>query len=173
MNYTIRPAVKADEPFLWDMLYYASHMSEDGETSVLAAKSNPNLKKYVEDWGRKADRGFIAVEPQSQQPIGAAWVRLLVGQDKTISYIDEFTPELAIAVLPNYVGKGAGTQLLAHLIKAIKDDYPAVVLSVRSTNPARHLYERMGFVVVSDATNRVGTPSVNMLLRFNKSGEVA
>jgi hypothetical protein len=26
MNYEIRPAIKADEPLLWQMLYYASRM---------------------------------------------------------------------------------------------------------------------------------------------------
>ena len=166
VNYIIRPVVQDDELFLWKMLYYAAHMDEDDETSFLAAQNNPDLIKYVEGWGRKTDRGFIAVEPYSQQEIGAAWVRLLVGKDKTISYIDDFTPELAIAILPDYVGKGAGTQLLAHLIEAIKDESPAVVLSVRTTNQAKRLYERMGFVVVSNATNRVGTASVNMLLRF-------
>ena len=166
MNYIIRPVVKDDEPFLWKMLYYAAHMDEEGETSLLAAKNNPDLMKYVVDWGRKTDRGFVALEPHGQQQIGAAWVRLLVGKDKTISYIDEFTPELAIAVLPDYVGKGVGTQLLISILEAVKEVYPSVVLSVRSTNPARRLYERMGFVVVSDAVNRIGTASVNMLLRF-------
>ncbi len=170
MNYTIHPIAKADEPFLWEMLYYAAHMDEEGETSVLAAKYNPDLIKYVEDWGRKTDRGCIARKPDSKQQVGAAWIRLLTGKDKTISYIDEFTPELVIAVLPEYVGRGVGTQLLARLIETVKEDFPAIVLSVRATNPARHLYERMGFVVVSDATNRIGTASVNMLLRFNKNG---
>ncbi len=158
--------MKDDEPFLWKMLYYAAHMDEEGETSLLAAKNNPDLMKYVVDWGRKTDIGFVALEPHSQQQIGAAWVRLLVGKDKTISYIDEFTPELAIAVLPDYIGKGVGTQLLMSVLAAVKEVYPSVVLSVRSTNPARRLYERMGFVVVSDAVNRIGTASVNMLLHF-------
>ncbi|GAC1423841.1 MAG: GNAT family N-acetyltransferase [Ktedonobacteraceae bacterium] len=166
MNYVMRPVVKDDEPFLWKMLYYAAHMDEEGETSLLAAENNPDLMKYVKDWGRKTDRGFIALEPNSQQPIGAAWIRLLVGKDKTISYIDEYTPELAIAVLPKYAGKGVGTHLLSCVLKAALEVYPSVVLSVRSTNPAKHLYERMGFVVVSSATNRIGTASVNMLLQF-------
>ena len=166
VNYVIRPLVKADEPFLWEMLYYAAHMDEDGETSLQAAKSNPDLIKYVKDWGRETDMGFVALEPHSHQPIGAAWVRLLIGEDKTFSYINDFTPELAIAVLPDYPGKGVGTLLLTHLLEAAKKAYPAVVLSVRSTNPARHLYERLGFVVVGKATNRVGTESFNMLVQF-------
>ncbi len=166
VNYIIRSVAKGDEPFLWKMLYYAAHMGEEGETSLQAARDNPDLMKYVKDWGRKSDIGFIALEAQSQQPLGVAWVRLLIGKDKTISYIDEHTPELAIAVLPSAIGKGIGTQLLTRVLEAVKEVYPAVVLSVRATNPAIHLYERMGFVVVSNATNRVGTASVNMLIKF-------
>src|SRR5216683_3319786 len=29
VNHVIRPAVKDDEPFLWEMLYYAAHLEEN------------------------------------------------------------------------------------------------------------------------------------------------
>jgi ribosomal protein S18 acetylase RimI-like enzyme len=170
MNYVIRPLTKAEEPFLWEMLYYAAHMEEDGETSLQAAKNNPDLIKYAKDWGRETDMGFIALEPHSHRAIGAAWVRLLLGEDKTFSYINDFIPELAIAVVPDYIGKGVGALLLTHLLEAAKKVYPAVVLSVRSTNPARHLYERLGFVIIEKAINRVGTESFNMIMQFQTSG---
>jgi ribosomal protein S18 acetylase RimI-like enzyme len=93
-------------------------------------------------------------------------MRLLIGPEKTISYIDDATPELAIAVLPEYIGKGLGTQLLTHVLQAARHTFPAVVLSVRSTNPAKRLYEKLGFITVSTSTNRVGTKSFNMLARF-------
>jgi len=165
VNFIIRPIIKDDEPFLWQMLYYASHMDEEGAASPEDAKNNPDLAKYIKDWGRPTDMGFLALDPHTQQPIGAAWVRLLIGPDKTISYIDDSTPELAIAVLPEYIGKGLGTQLLTHVLQAAGHAFPAVVLSVRSTNPARRLYEKLGFVIVSESVNRVGTGSFNMIAR--------
>ena len=166
MNCIIRPITKDDEHFLWQMLYYASHMDEEGATSPEDAKRNPDLLKYVKDWGRPTDMGFLALDPATIQPVGAAWVRLLIGPDKTISYIDDSTPELAIAIRPDYIGKGLGTQLLTHILQAASHTFPAVVLSVRSNNPAKRLYERLGFVTVSTSTNRVGTESFNMLARF-------
>ena len=78
---------------------------------------------------------------------------------------DSATSFLAAKDNPDLIKYAEGWGL-AHLIEAIKDDYPAVMLSVRTTNPAKRLYERMGFVVMSNAINRVGTASVNMLLRF-------
>jgi ribosomal protein S18 acetylase RimI-like enzyme len=164
VNYIIRPAVKDDEQFLWEMLYYAAHMDEDGEITSQAAKTNPDLVKYARDWGRETDMGCIAFEQGSNEPIGAAWLRLLNGYEKTTSYVNDDIPELAIAVLPEYLGRGVGTQLLLHVLEAAKKHYPSVVLSVRATNPAIRLYEKIGFVIVGKTVNRVGTESLNMLI---------
>lgn len=166
MSYRVRPVTKDDEPFLWEMLYHAAHMAEEGATSPEAAKQNPDLMKYVKDWGRETDIGCLALATESNQPIGAAWIRLLIGNEKTISYVNDLTPELAIAVLPNYIGSGVGTQLLTHVLAAAEKRYTSVVLSVRASNPAQRLYTRMGFVVIGKTINRVGTESLNMLYSF-------
>ena len=167
MNPIIRMATQDDEPFLWEMLYFAAHMDEDGEISPEAAKQNPDLEKYVNGWGRETDVGCIALEPHSNQPVGAAWIRLLIANEKTTSYVDDVTPELAIAVLPEYLGCGVGTLMLQHLLEAAKQRYPRVVLSVRATNPAKRLYERMGFLVTGEIANRAGTPSLNMVVQLS------
>jgi GNAT superfamily N-acetyltransferase len=153
-NYVIRRAVKDDEPFLWEMLYYAAHMDEDGEVSFQAAKTNPDLVKYARDWGCETDVGCIAFEPGCNEPIGAAWLRLLIGDEKTTSYVNDDIPELAIAVLPEYLGRGVGTQLLQHVLEA-------------ATNPAIRLYERIGFVIVGKTVNRVGSESLNMQIHLS------
>lgn len=166
MHTLIRPLKQDDEPFLWQMLYYATHMQEDGETSIDAVKSHPMLQKYVQGWGRETDSGVLALHPHDQRPIGAAWIRLFAEEKNMPHLVDEGTPELAIAVLPAYVGQGIGTQLMKHLLEAVSKVYPAVVLSVRKNNPARHLYERMGFEIVGTTINRVGSESFVMLMRF-------
>ncbi len=155
----IRPAMKDDEAFLWEMLYYAAHMDEDAGIAPESAKTNPDLVKYVKDWGRETDVGSIALEPGCHRSIGAAWIRLLA--------VDDTTPELAIAVLPEYMGYGVGTLLLQHLLEAAKQRYASVILSVRTTNPAKRLYERMGFVVTGEIVNRVGTASVSMAIELS------
>ena len=63
MNYTIRSASAADEPFLWQMLYYAAHMDEDG-AALESARTHPDLMDYVAGWGERAgDIGVIALTP--------------------------------------------------------------------------------------------------------------
>ncbi len=167
MPVLIRLLKQDDEPFLWQMLYYAAHLQEDGETSSDAAKDNPGLQKYVQGWGRETDMGVLALHPHNQRPLGAAWIRLLIGEKKMSRLIPDSTPELAIAVLPDFLGQGIGTQLLKHLLEAASKVYPAVMLSVRKSNPARYLYERMGFEIVDTALNRVGSESFVMLIRFH------
>jgi ribosomal protein S18 acetylase RimI-like enzyme len=158
----IRPATYADEPFLWEMLFYAANMAEDGATSGQEAQTHPYLAKYVRGWGRGGDLGVVAVD-DGEQRLGAAWVRLLAGAEKNYPAIDDAVPELAIAVLPQYIGRGLGGRLLARLLQDTRPTHPGVVLSVRESNPARRLYERLGFVVVETIINRVGGQSYVML----------
>ncbi len=82
MDYSIRPATKEDEPFLGKMLYEAAHMAEEGESSIQAVMKHPDLARYVKEWGRANELGFIAIELNSNQSIGAAWLRLRTGDDK-------------------------------------------------------------------------------------------
>jgi ribosomal protein S18 acetylase RimI-like enzyme len=168
MDYSIRQLTKEDESFLWQMLYEAAHMDKEGNLSVQDAMTHPELKKYVENWGQKDDLGVVAIS-HNYQPLGAAWVRLLIGKNKGYGYIDDQTPELAIAILPTYRNQGIGTQLLTHLILSAKTIYPAISLSTRSSNPALNLYKRFGWRIVdgNEIINRVGSLSFTMKLDFD------
>lgn len=165
-HYTIRPVAQEDTAFLWDMLFYAAHMDEDGATSSEAAKQDAFLAPYVEGWGQPGDVGVVAVDAHTHERIGAAWVRLLGHAASSGSYDAAKTPELALAVLPSVFGKGVGSALLRHLLDAARLQHPAVMLSVRADNPAARLYKRYGFEIVDEIVNRVGTKSYVMLLTW-------
>ncbi len=158
-RFRLRPATPDDEPFLWHMLYYAAHMDEDGAASADQARANPFLAQFVEDWGRDGDIGVIAVDTATGRPLGAAWARVVAPHGPTGGGHDEALPEVAAAVWPECIGQGIGTAMLRALLDAARGRYPALALSVRETNPARRLYERLGFRVVSTITNRVGGTS--------------
>ena len=169
LDYSIRPLTQEDEPFLWQMLYVAAHMAEEGESTVQAVVNHPLIARYVKDWGRAGDTGLVAIELNSSQPVGAAWLRLFTGDEKGFGWIDDTIPELAIAVLPEYTNQGVGTQLLARLLSAAKASYPAVSLSVRSSNRALNLYERSGFKAIqgSETINRTAGTSLTMKVDFD------
>jgi GNAT superfamily N-acetyltransferase len=167
----IRPALAEDAPTLWAMLYYAAHMDESGEPPA-SAHTNPALAPYVDGWGRPGDLGVIAeIAPASSDdrdrapamPIGAAWLRPMPPGWPLLRHVDPATPELAIAVDPAHLGRGVGAMMLTRLLADAAALYPAIALTVRSTNPARRLYQRFGFAVVTEIPNRVGTTSLVML----------
>jgi ribosomal protein S18 acetylase RimI-like enzyme len=87
--------------------------------------------------------------------IGAAWLRLLTGNDRGYGYVDETTPELSIALTPEYRGKGIGSQLLTRLLENAKSHFSGICLSVHVDNPARHLYQRFGFEAVKEEGSSV------------------
>jgi len=88
----------------------------------------------------------------------------LKGENGGYGYVDDETPELAIGVRPEARGAGIGTGLISHLLEAARPRYRAVSLSVRSNNPARRLYERLGFEAVEQPE---GSGSITMKLNFN------
>lgn len=166
MSLSLRPTVARDEDFLWKMLYYASHSNDEPGVGPDDMRDDPNLACYITGWRAAGHMGFVA--ELAGEPVGALWLRTLTEEeDGNPVFIDVETPELAIAVLPGWEGKGIGSALLRELLKTLSPHLPGVVLSARSESDAVRLYERFGFSVVDVITNRVGTSSVKMLLRLD------
>ncbi len=161
MNFYIRGASTADERFLREMLYQSLYVPAGGVPFGREALRRPEIARYVEGWGRKGDLGFVAVDVSSGEPVGAVWLRLLAGEEKGYGFVDDETPELGMAVLPAYRGRGVGTALLKCLLEEARARYKAVCLSVSEGNPARRLYERAGFERAG-----AGGGSVTMIRRF-------
>lgn len=166
MSYTIRQATGEDEPFLWEMLYQALHVPPGQPPFPREIVEQPEIGRYLRGWGRDGDLALLAVETETQQPVGAVWIRLMIGEDKGYGYVDERTPELSIAVLPKHRGKGVGEQLMKQLFDFACARYAAVSLSVSADNPAANLYRRLGFETVSAIGNSL--TMVKTLVRAGK-----
>ena len=139
MALLIRRGGAQDIRFLRDMLHHAYYWRERVPGSLVS--------RYVRGWGRAGDTAVIALE--NGFPVGAAWFRLFTGAEPGYGFVDERTPELAIAVVPSKRGYGVGEELLVALVeRARASGYEALSLSVEPGNPARKLYERHGFEVV-------------------------
>ena len=130
-----------DARFLRDMLVHAYYWRARVPGSLVS--------RYVRGWGRPGDTAVVALE--GGFPVGAAWFRLFPPAEPGYGFVDESTPELAIAVVPSKRGHGIGDELLQALIaKAKEGGYERLSLSVEPGNPARKLYERHGFEVVDE-----------------------
>ncbi|MGB3292805.1 MAG: GNAT family N-acetyltransferase [Phormidesmis sp.] len=167
MNIDLRALESSDERLLWKMLMQAAH-----ESSLASVKANPDLVQYVQQWGRYGDLGAVA--ERHHVPIGAAWVRLWSAEGKGYGYLADDIPELAIAVMPEVQGQGVGTALLKYTLALAQARYPAVSLSIRMSNPALRLYQRLGFVAVADSEvkNRAGSTSMTMIHKFAERSPV-
>ena len=168
MKYIFRAAVPDDQPFLWQMLYYAAHMNESDEPAE-SARTNPDLAPYVEGFGRSDDFGVIALDAATGARAGAAWIRRMPAEWPLCRFVDASTPELAIAVTPAHIGRGAGSLMLARLIADTAANHSAIALSVRANNPAKALYERLGFTIVTEITNRIGGKSFIMKVALTQA----
>ena len=142
----IRRGGQKDVPFLRDMLRHAFYWRENRPDMA-----DLPVYRYVAGWGRKGDAAAIAID--DARPAGAAWYRLFRGDEPGFGFIDESTPELAIAVVPSQRGKGIGSDLLAALMeRARSEGFQALSLSVDRGNPALALYERHGFRKIAETT---------------------
>ena len=150
MHIETRLLTSGDERFLWEMLYQAIYVPEGDPLPPPDIIYESGVRCYVESWGKPADWGLLALA--NERPAGAAWVRLLVGENKGYGYIDDQTPELSLAVLPDFRGQGIGARLMAELLHLAPAHCQAMSLSVTSSNPVRRLYERCGFEIVGEAS---------------------
>ena len=141
---TIRRGGLQDVPFMRDMLRHAYYWRWADEELL-----DLPVGRYVDRWGRPGDTALVVIE--RFQPVGAAWYRLFPASAPGYGFVDEQTPELAIAVVPSCRGRGYGDQLLSALMdRARADGYERVSLSVEPDSPAVHLYKRHGFETVAE-----------------------
>ena len=149
----IRPAVASDRALLDAMLVetvnWDPRRPPRRATDVL---TDPMLLRYVAGWPRPDDLGVVAVA--AGEDVGAAWCRHFGAATPGYGFVDEHTPEVSIALAGPWRGKGLGRRLLVGLAEAARAaGRPRLSLSVERGNPARHLYEWVGYAEVGGGTD--------------------
>jgi ribosomal protein S18 acetylase RimI-like enzyme len=145
----IRTFEQRDIPFLWEMLYHSIYVPEGEQPPSRDILKNASIEKYLKDWGRADDHALIATDGTGH-PIGAVWIRRFDRDSAGYGFVDEETPELGMAILPEYRGNGIGRKLLSEISDLARSfGYTALSLSVDPRNiAALRLYETSGFVMV-------------------------
>jgi ribosomal protein S18 acetylase RimI-like enzyme len=145
LDFTIRSLEPADQEFLREMLYIALWDPSGTSPRPRSILDHPRIARYIQEWGTEPhDLGFVACLSDGT-PIGVVWSRLLLPPEEGGAFFDSETPELGIAVLPEFHRRGVGTALLAHHLQAASTRFRAVSLGVHPENPARLLYQKFGF----------------------------
>jgi GNAT superfamily N-acetyltransferase len=140
---SFRPLQSNDQDKLWHWLHVALWDPPPAGLRPIEVLQMPGVRIYAEDWGRLSDVGVVA--QVNGIDAGACWVRLLpmgVG----LAFIDESTPQLGIALEPQFQRKGYGQALMLNALAAAREaGFSKVSLTVHPANPAQTMYERCGF----------------------------
>jgi ribosomal protein S18 acetylase RimI-like enzyme len=151
------------ETCLWPFLAMAAQEADNN-----CARRDPYLRRFLTEWPRSDDFGFVAQIDGVH--VGAIWARTFTSSKIPALLVDDRTAELVIAVVPEMRGKGIGGLLLRALVReATNRKFSGLYLTVREGNPAIHLYRRMQFEVVATGLNRVGSRSMGMLRSLTSS----
>jgi ribosomal protein S18 acetylase RimI-like enzyme len=128
---------------------------------------HPEAARYHRGWGRRGDIGVIA--GVAGEVVGVAYCRLFDAEDHGHGYVDDETPEVTIAVREDCRGRGLGGRLMNELARAAREEgCTRLSLSVDAGNPARHLYQRLGYRELS-----VDEGGVRMVLELAAADEAA
>ena len=143
----VRRAATGDFTFLATMLGEAAVWRPDKPTPTAdEVLADPRYAMYLAGWPRKGDYGLVA---EQGGPVGAAWYRTFTEASHGHGFVADDVPELSIAVVASRRRAGIGRRLLVDLVDAsVAQGYRAISLSVAEHNPARRLYESIGFVPV-------------------------
>lgn len=140
---TLRPAAADDQAFLLSV--FASTRADElalmnwddkQKAAFISMQFNAQSQQYVTSYPH-ADNSIVLF---NEEPVG----RLLVDRGAR-----EFTL-VDVALLPSHRGAGIGTHLIAELLREAAAAAKPVNLHVWHSNPAKKLYERLGFSVAND-----------------------
>ena len=105
----IRQMKPQDYALLDKFLYNAIYIPEGEDMPPFDIIYDPEIYIYAKDFGGKDDMGVVA--EVHGKVVAMAWTRVIPAYGN----IDDKTPELAISTLPEWRGKGIGTDLMNYL----------------------------------------------------------
>jgi GNAT superfamily N-acetyltransferase len=163
MGVVIRQGTAEDVEHIRWALYTALAWNPDRQLPPFdVTLEHPEALRYHRDWGRPGDIAVLA--EHDGEVVGVAYCRLFTDDDHGYGYVDDQTPEVAVAVREGRRGEGLGARLMNELADAARAaGFSHLSLSVDTENPARRLYERLAYREVSTEET-----AVRMVLRLGR-----
>jgi ribosomal protein S18 acetylase RimI-like enzyme len=129
---TLRPAQEADEPFLFELrkATMKEHLARAGE-SIDDAQHRARLRHR-----------YDAAQVICLDGTPAGLLKAYRTENEWIV--------VQLQIAPAHQGRGMGERVLHTVLQAAQTDALPVTLKVLKGNPARRLYERLGFEIVGE-----------------------
>jgi ribosomal protein S18 acetylase RimI-like enzyme len=134
MQIEMRQATVADIKFLWDVF-------------------RVSMKDYITrtrgEWDEQRE------EAQFRNQLDLLITQVVHANDLAVGFIMAPIKDGArwihtICIVPEHQHKGIGTEVLGRVIAQAKEQKMSLYLNVLKVNPARRLYERLGFGVIEE-----------------------
>ena len=138
-----RPISDDDLPFL-DALYASTRAEEVAMTGWSAEMQRQFLAQQFDAQHRHYMRHYPDAEWLIVERDGEAIGRL---------YIEEWSSQIRIidiSLMPASRGRGLGAAILKDMLEMARIAGKTVSIHVEKNNPARHLYDRLGFAAIED-----------------------
>lgn len=121
-------------------------------------RERPEFSHYAVVDPERGDFGFVV--ERGTVWVGVVWCLLLPEEDPGYGFVRVDVPELSVCVRPATQRRGIGTALVgAALTAGAERGHSQLSLSVEPGNPAKRLYEAMGFVSAGESTMLVDLSS--------------
>lgn len=143
LGISCRPIADSDLPFLFDV--YGSTRVEELEPTGWTAEMKVQFLRHQ----------FSAQHDHYQRHYpDAEWLVIVRGADSVGRlYVEEWASQIRlidIAILPQFRRLGIGTAILSDLRDWASEKSKPLTIHVEKSNPARSLYDRMGFVFAQE-----------------------
>ncbi|WP_294888665.1 GNAT family N-acetyltransferase [Sulfurimonas sp. RIFCSPLOWO2_12_36_12] len=136
----------SEQKIATDMLHYAYRLDEANKK----LQDFPELDIYCRFYGLSSkDLGLYALS--EHKIAGGAWIRLLKEDDKANAFIDEETPILTIAVMPEFRNQGIGSAMLEQLFLEAGAVFERMSVSVLNNEKTVGFFKKHGFVEVENS----------------------
>ena len=142
----IRKLRTEEKDLLKDFLYEAIFIPDGVEPPARDIVERPELKVYYECFG-SGTADYCLVAEAEGQVVGAVWTRIM----DDYGHVDDETPSFAISLIPEYRGRGIGTEMMKEMLSLLKGrGYKQASLAVQKANYAVRMYENVGFDVADE-----------------------
>ena len=150
----IREIKPQEYSFLEETLFEAIFVPEGEIKLQKEIIYQSGIFKYIKDFGKFSDLCLVA--EVDAELVGAVWTRLFSESNKGYGFVDDNTPELSIAVLPNFRNKGIGGSLMNKMFVELRiRNIARVSLSVDIRNRAYKKYIELDFKEVERSVSTV------------------
>lgn len=139
----------SEQKIVTDMIKYAYRLDNTNRS----LEELPALNIYNDFYGLTAkDLGLYALVDNTIA--GAIWTRKLLVEHNSTAFINESTPVLSLAVLPEYRDRGIGSFMMTQFLQEAAALYESISVNVLKDSKAIEFYEKFGFEIVVDSQTK-------------------